>query len=106
MFPVVPVFPVELLEPDEPEPDEAEPPLLWDGFAAGRELDAFGAAGLTVVGLAVLADAWVAPGSRTATTPAAATLATETAAVAEARRFRPRSRSATARATADGRVRN
>ena len=54
----------------------------------------------------VLAEACVEPGRRRATTPAAATLAKEIVAVVAASRFRPRSRSATARATADGRVRN
>ena len=82
---------------------------MLEGLADG-ELAGFGAAllGATVfgAGFAVLAAAWVAPGSRTVTTPAAASLVTETAAVAEDRRFRPCSRSATARATAARRVRN
>jgi hypothetical protein len=50
--------------------------------------------------------ACVEPGSRTATTPAVARLAAETAAVVLDSRRRPRSRSATARATADVRLRN
>jgi hypothetical protein len=54
----------------------------------------------------VLTEACVEPGRRRATTPAAATLAKETAVVVAASRFRPRSRSAIAHATADGRVRN
>jgi hypothetical protein len=71
---------------DEPLPDE---PLLDD-------------AGLCDAPVL----ACVAPGSRTATTPAVARLAAETAAVVLDSRRRPRSRSATARATADARLRN
>jgi hypothetical protein len=43
--------------------------------------------------------AWLDPGRTTATTPAARTLAAETVTVVAASRRRPRSRSATARAT-------
>lgn len=102
--------PLELEEPpelDEELPDEPEPledaDRLWVGLADGAGAERLGA---LVLGALVLAAAWVAPGSRTVTTPAAARLATETAAVAEDRRLRPCSRSATARATADRRVRN
>jgi hypothetical protein len=47
----------------------------------------------------VLVAAWLDPGSITATTPATATLARETVVVVAFSRRRPRSRSATARAT-------
>lgn len=76
--------------PEEPElvlPDDdglCAEPVLWDAPVL----------------------ACVEPGSRTATTPAVARLAAETAAVVLDSRRRPRSRSATARATADVRLRN
>ena len=49
--------------------------------------------------LPVLVAAWLDPGSTTATTPATATLASDTVVVVAFSRRRPRSRSATARAT-------
>jgi len=49
--------------------------------------------------LPVLVAAWLDPGSTTATTPARATLASDTVVVVAFSRCRPRSRSATARAT-------
>ncbi len=49
--------------------------------------------------LPVLAAAWLVPGSSTATTPATATLASDTVVVVAFSRRRPCSRSATARAT-------
>lgn len=104
---------LELLEleepepPDEPElseefevPDEPELPEDWE---PPEELPGDDVEGPDDP---VEAEACVAPGSRSATTPAVATLARETAVVVAASRLRPRSRSATARATADGRVRN
>jgi hypothetical protein len=86
--------------------DELEPP---DDFWSSEEPDRPDSWELPddfVPADPVLAEACVEPGRRRATTPAAATLAKETVAVVAASRFRPRSRSATARATADGRVRN
>jgi hypothetical protein len=74
------VLPDELEEPDElDELEELEDPVLADP---------------------VLAAACEAPGSRTATTPAAAMLAIPAAAVVAVSRRRPRARSATARVTA------
>lgn len=54
----------------------------------------------------VLAEACVDPGSSAMTTPAAAMLAVEMATVADFSRWRPRSRSAAARETADMPLRN
>jgi hypothetical protein len=54
----------------------------------------------------VVAEAFVAPGNRIATSPATATLAAEIAAVVLVSQRRPRSRSATARATSDAPLRN
>jgi acetyl-CoA synthetase len=89
-----PLDELELFDELEP-PDEPDLPADWcelpDDFVPADP---------------VLAEACVEPGRRRATTPAAATLAKETVAVVAASRFRPRSRSATARVTADGRVRN
>lgn len=122
-LPEVLELPLPELEPDD-EPDEPEPEPEPDEDDPEEEVpepeeelpEDLGllevCEGLTgfafEAGALVLADAeCVEPGSRTTTTPAAAKLATETAVVAEASRFRPRSRSATARATAEGReVRN
>jgi hypothetical protein len=60
----------------------------------------------TVLGVPVVAEALVAPGSRIATSPATATLAAEIAAVDLVSQRRPRSRSAIARATSDAPLRN
>jgi len=74
-----PLSPLDELD-DEPEPDD-EPDV--------DEVP-------PVLGLPELAAAWVDPGSITATTPAATTLATDTVAVVAFSRRRPCSRSATA----------
>jgi hypothetical protein len=76
-------------EPDEPEPAEPEPvpAVPPDAPLPADEL------------VELLEDAvlWVEPGSAAATAPAATTLAKPTVAVATFSRWRPRSRSATAR---------
>ena len=96
---------VEPLDELEPELEEDEEPESSDELELERE--ACGRAD----GCVPWDDAWRAddvacagPGSRTVTTPAAVRLATETAVVADASFFLPRSRSATARATAEGRL--
>jgi hypothetical protein len=76
--------PVELLDPVEPEPD-VEP---VDELELDEDLP-----------LVLVVAAWLDPGSTTATTPARATLATDTVVVVAFSRRRPCSRSATARAT-------
>jgi hypothetical protein len=95
-----PLFDELLLDPfDEPldelldpvDPVDVDPLELVPEFDVELELDE--------VLLPVLAAAWLVPGSSTATTPATATLASDTVVVVAFSRRRPCSRSATARAT-------
>lgn len=109
---------LELLEELE-EPDELElldEPESFGEFPSSEELDRaddecelpedFAGDDVPVPDDPVLAEACVDPGSIAMTTPAATMLAVEMATVADFSRWRPRSRSAAARETADMPLRN
>jgi len=91
--------PVEL-EPDEPEPDELEPDELEPDELEPEELEPDELDPVDVEPLPLLVTAaWLVPGRTTAITPAASTLAADTATVVVFSRRLPSSRSATACAT-------
>jgi hypothetical protein len=82
-------------EPDELEPEELEPEEVEPEEVEPEELDPVDVEPLPLLVTA----AWLVPGRTTAITPAASTLAADTATVVVFSRRRPSSRSATACAT-------